>query len=76
MHDDDTEEWPEATAATPKRVVRMRGRIRHVAQRAGFVGREHAIGLLTEGKRIRRDVEARVDRMERIPMEHRTERAK
>jgi hypothetical protein len=76
MHDDDTEEWPEATAATPKRVVRMRGRIRHVAQPDRVLTPDEARALLAEGKRIRRDVEARVDRMERIPMEHRTERAK
>lgn len=30
MGDDECEEWPEATEATPKRVIRMRGRVRHV----------------------------------------------
>lgn len=76
MRNDDTEEWPEATAATPKRVVRVRGRIRHVAQPDRVLTRDEVRALLVEGKLIRRDVEARVDCMERIPMELRTERAK
>lgn len=32
--DDECEEWPEATEAKPKRVIRMRGRV--VSIRAGY----------------------------------------
>lgn len=34
MGDDESEEWPEATVATPKRVIRMRGRV--VSIRPGY----------------------------------------
>jgi hypothetical protein len=64
MHDDDTEEWPEATAATPKRVVRVRGRIRHVAQ---------PDRVLTPDEARQPD---RVLTRVLTPDEHRTERAK
>lgn len=37
------DEWPEATEATPKRVIRVRGRV---------LAREEVRDLLAEGKRI------------------------
>lgn len=44
--DDECEEWPEATEATPKQVIRMRGHIRRV------LTRDEVRALLAEGKRI------------------------
>lgn len=41
--DDECEEWPEATEAIPKRVIRVRGRV---------LTREEVRALLAEGKRI------------------------
>ena len=48
---DTTEEWPEATEATPKRVIRVRGRIVSI-QTGATLG--HAVDALYDGdERIR-----------------------
>ncbi|MCU0646656.1 MAG: hypothetical protein MUF00_01560 [Gemmatimonadaceae bacterium] len=57
MADDECEEWPEATTAAPKRVIRMRGRIRRIAP---------AVDVLCDGdERIRDAVAQTLDAVER-----------
>ena len=57
--DEECEEWAGWLDIPPKQIIHMTGRVRRV------LTRDEVRELLAEGKRIRGEVEARVDAMER-----------